>query len=171
MALTVRPGSPLVPPSIRAYGKERSYRGTLAVNWGESAAASASVMLLPFARSPFSCGGGSGCNVAIAFRASAVVKPRLPILPPEVGNLYTQLASHPPSSHCSGSNASRSRPMRKPTAAPARTRMDRASASPGQPARSTTRARKSGASRECSAASCVLRRRRAEKKRKHSAVS
>ena len=115
--------------------------------------------------------GNDDWSAEMALRASAVVKPRLPILMFADPYLYIQPGPHPPSSHCSGKSCVRSCSSRRPTTEPASTRIASESASPEAPARSSMRVRKSGTSRAWSVVSELERSSFEAKKRKHSAVS
>jgi hypothetical protein len=83
-------------------------------------------------------------NATIALSASAVIRPQLSILVSKEPYLYTQVGPHPPSSHCRGSSAARSRSICRPTTAPASMHIASASVSLGVPARLRMRSRRRG---------------------------
>jgi hypothetical protein len=90
-----------------------------------------------------SCGEG-GYMASMALIANAVVRPRFPIMMPEVPNLYIQPVSQPPSSHCRGSSFRKSTSFVIPTYLHVRMRIERVRASPPPPTSSCTRSFNNG---------------------------
>jgi hypothetical protein len=112
-----------------------------------------------------------GTMVSIALMAITVVNPRFPTLTFFDPKLYTQLASHPPSSHCKGRSFCKSTSLSNPTYEQVRMRMASANGSQVVPISSFTRSLRRGWRSRWSSALSERRKRRPRKKRKHSGVS